>query len=340
MLKKYMSVQINDKRQPNEFQNVSFSGYKKSDVKKTLLTCLLSNKIEDAYFWTAELFCAGHYLFLWDIIILFISKHIHLGNPKLPLYIEKKMNEFTRILNKRYQYDLLNMRNDENIRVLILEIITILCQSKKKNSYDCPKIKEAEYSINNISYKLKADSVDYAYPIFKKKDPKELLIAINEFAWNMEQNNRNTYEAIYWLEWVIGYEYLCKKNKNVIKKAIARFNMPVEGKFNTDSIWIIWELLLRKAQEKSKGVFKTVQSLLNLFCLRYKSSFKKRRKYLIYFAISLINERVDNRIKIVNDTTILRTVRENAQIIFKQIKKNEIKGKQKSLFGDIENLEE
>ena len=92
--------------------------------------------------------------------------------------------------------------------------------------------------------------------------------------------------------------------------------------------------------EKSNGIFKIVKSLLNIFCLRYKSSFKKRRKYLIYFAISLINEQVDNRIKIVNDITILKTVRENSKIIFKQIKKNEIRGKKESLFGDIGNLEE
>ena len=335
-----MSIQINDKRSLGEFQNISFSGYKKTDVKKILINCLMSNKIEDSYFWTAELFCAGHYLFLWDIIILFISKHIHLGNPKLPLYIDKKLSQFTKILNRNYHYDIKNARNDENIRIIMFEIITLLCQSKKKNSYDCPKIKECEYSINNISYKLKAETIDYAYQTFKKKDPKELLIAINEFAWNMENQNRNTYNAIYWLEWIIGYEYLCKKNKNVIKQAVPRFNIPVDSKYNTDNIWIIWELLLKKAKEKSNGIFRTVQSLLNLFCLKYKSSFKKKRKYLIYFAISLINDKIDNQIKLISDYSYLNSIRENSKIIFKQIKKNEIKGKKETLFGNIGNLEE
>ena len=36
-------------------------------------------------------------------IILFLSKHIHLGNPKLPKYIDNKLNTFIGILNGGYK---------------------------------------------------------------------------------------------------------------------------------------------------------------------------------------------------------------------------------------------
>ena len=39
--------EINDKRTNNEFKGISFSGYKKGDVVKTLLKSINDNKIEE-----------------------------------------------------------------------------------------------------------------------------------------------------------------------------------------------------------------------------------------------------------------------------------------------------
>ena len=331
-----MSIsEISDIRGKKEFKKISFSEFKKTDVKKELLNNLKNGNIEQACYWSAELICAAHFVDIWDTIIHFMGKFIYLGNPKLPLYIELKIDKFKNIINKGYHDNLLKLRNNKNIRELFAEIMCVLCLSKKKNQFESIKIKEEDFNVTKISHKLKADGIQYSQSVFLKEDPKELFVAINEFIWNISNNSNNSLEACYWFEWIMGFEKACKKNKKVL--IAQRRNMPVDNQFQKDIIWIIWDCLLLAAVKKNNSISKIVKSLLNIFCLRYSTACKNKRKYLVYYSINLITEPLNSNIKIVKNTELVKKIIDKIDTIYKQIQKSAKKPSTDYLFNNSIN---
>ncbi len=115
--------------------------------------------------------------------------------------------------------------------------------------------------------------------------------------------------------------------------------MPVHDKYQKDVIWIIWDVILNNIQ--SEGLRKNINALLTLFCLKYKDSYKSKRKLLIYYAISLLTEEYDVNTPIVKNSRLIQNIKKNCDQIYKQIKKNEITPKDNYLFNGLneKNLE-
>ncbi len=318
--------EINDVRDERQFKGITFSKFKRTDAKKELLNSLSTGHIEKALNWSAEFICCGCLIELWDIILNFVGKHIHLGNPKLPIYLEMRFNQFKEIIST-YSGLELNVRNNMKVRKIFAEIITVICNSKKRHSIESIKIKKAdEFDMTTMASKLKAPNVNYAVEIFKKDDPKELYIAINELAYHVSKDSRNALDACYWLEWILEFENMCKKRKDICiceRRSFVR----VAEKFVKEPIWMIWDVLFienAKNTTHTQSISKKIlKSIFELFCMKYTSGAKKKRKYLLYFAISLLIDTFDTRIEIIDNKETIDNITKKINLIYKEIKKNE-----------------
>jgi hypothetical protein len=337
--------EINDVREEKDFKGISFSEFKKSDVKKELINSFIKNKLEPACYWSAELICAGHFADLWDTIILFYSKHIHLGNPKIAIYLVLRIEQFKETLNNLHINNELRMRNNDKIRRMFCEIICVLVHAKRRHSFDDIKIKKGDFDMVNLTELLKAPNVEFANTVFLNDDPKELFISINEFMFHL--SNKNQLDACYWIEWILEFEHICKLKKEKLL-CETRKDIPVDEKYQKDIVWILWNGLLYESEKKSKMIQKIMNSLLKLFTLKYSPTSFRKKKYIMYFAISLLTENILYDDEIIKDKEKLIYFTSKINSIYEQIKKNEhspdthyltVNDKKKNLDKTIEKIE-
>ena len=332
--------EINDIREEKHFKGISFSEFKKTDVKKELLNSLTKSKIEPCCYWSAELICAGHYVDLWEIIIMFYSKFIQLANPKLAIYLDLRIKNFKELITSGFLEQELRLRNSQKMRRLFCEIMCVLCEAKRKHSFSEIKIKKDDFDLTQMTERFKAPKIDYAEAVYKKDDPKELFIAVNELAYSVSEDGKNCINACYWIEWIIEFETICK-NKGEHMRCERRKFAQVDNKLQMEVVWLIWDILLTESINKSQMTQKVINSLLNVFCLKYTQATHKKRKLILYFVVSLLTETVTYNEDIVADKEKLETVMSNINNVYKQIKKNEHSPGTDYLFSNMKssNLE-
>lgn len=335
--------EINDVREQKDFSTTTLSEFKKSEVKKEFLKSLRDSLLEPSCFWCAELICSGHYIDIWDTIILFYSRYIQQGCPGLCLYIERRVNNFREIARTGYAGNELLMRNNEKIRKLFAEIICVLCDASKRHPYEEVKIDESYFIMTNLTKKLKAPNVSFANTHFKDDDPKELFIAINELAYSVSSEGHNLMMACFWIEWLLSYQRICKTKKEFCL-CEKRMIVEIDEKYQRAIDWVVWEILLSTAEKHiDKRIPKMLRSLLNLYSLKFSAGVFRKRRYLVYLAVSLLVDSVSLNGEIISKETKQKIIQVQSTInsVYKQIKAKEKRPPSDYLFTNIKqtNLE-
>lgn len=288
-----------------DFKTLTFSKYQRHEVKKEWMNNMIKGKIEPCCYWTTELVCSGLFVDLWELILSFYAKYIHKGNPKLPIYIEMRFNTFRQHAEGVSE---LTLRNIPEIRTLFTEMICMMCTSTRYHSYEIIQIPKDE---GIPTSRLKAPTIEYN-KAFRPTDPKELFISMNEFGYML--HSKNTIGACFWVEWLLHFTQ---------KKKCAIVERDYSTKYRSDSIWLIWDTI--QAYAEGVLVLKIIKSLSSLFSIAFVPASKERRRFLIYYAITLCCEPIPLDVDMVANKKLIEHASQTCSIMYDEIKIHEIK---------------
>ena len=319
-------MEINDVRNMSSFRGGSFSEYKLSEVKSACINEIEQANIANTFYWFMELLCSGHINEIWDIVIQFYANKINIGNPKMAVYLEMMYANYEKILANGYTNYELAMRNNNKIRDIFCEITIILCTSTRTPTIEKIKIIDTnDFYLEKLSSKLKAPNTTYVDKLFYDDDPYELYIPINELAYSLskENNQKNLWNTIYWVEWILQYsKQYFKINNDVLRVSQRKIN--VNQTHRKDFIWLIWDVVLNKSLAYHEIQSKIIQSLFKLFTVNYKPGNKDKRKHLIFFACRvIINVQTINFQLPISESKDNYDKEEIIKRVFNELKKNE-----------------
>jgi hypothetical protein len=291
---------IEDIRTEDQFKVMTFSKYKRTDVKREWMNTMNKGLLEACCNWTTELICSGLLLDVWELIFLYSFRHIHRGNPKLPLYLDMRYQGFKKIMEDT---TVLEVRNNPEIRKLFLEMVCVLASSKRSHAYEIVPIPKEE---GIPKTRLKAPTIEFN-KAFRKNDPKELFIPMNEFSYMLHE--KNAIGACFWIEWLLAFFH---KRKCVLTDRQSK-----------DPIWLVWETILVYAKEPM--VEKIVRASLSLFSAAYSPSSKEKRRFMMYYAITLCCEPVAFDVEIITNKKIIEQAYVKGDLLFQEKKIHEVK---------------
>jgi len=300
------NIKIIDSRQLKDFKDQTFGGYKLSQASTALDKAILEDKIEPALHWTLQLFLSGIISPLWSKFLSIASKSINIYNPKLPEFLYNKNKQWESLVdNGKFTKDnILLLRNHPSVRLLLSEMVSVLCLSRKRKLNQLPRIKKEEFIIDNFKSKLEAKDNRLIEDICIDGDPSEIRIAVNEMATHIASGK--SAKALYWLNWIIEWEKINSKKYGKYECGMRAIE-GVDGKYFKDVIWLIWGVINKIRQNKFGNSFigNQVQYLYRMYVSKFTPGARSKKQNLIIWAILYMTETIDNAVALVDRPQIL-----------------------------------
>ena len=318
---------ITDPRPLDCFKDKTFSDFKKLDVYKALYSSIETGKVENACHWITECIISGYCIEIMEKLILFGAKIIHINSPNLPEYLWNRYDGFRNSynhINQKQKKELIHLRNTQNVRNCLFDIVVTLALAPKTKRYDkYPKVKEEEFSFQNIKDKMNATMQLLPSHIIKFTDPEELRVIMNEFFFNLKNENGGYEKASYWIAWLVQWEKYNKKRK----QSFEIEERPIKGlkkQLCRDIIWLVWSVIFEEANIRDIKIKRQIQSLFLLYKDNFTSGKRNTRLPLVYNAIGYLTLPVKFNVSLRPNLDIFIKTQCNINKIFEDKKKSEV----------------
>lgn len=318
---------ICDTRDHSKFKELTFSGFKKTQVINAVLKDIEAKKIESACHWTTECLISGYGNILWEKLLIFSSKVIHINNPQIPQYLYNKnfiyKNQLKRLDDKNKDKFLL-LRNSQMIRNLFFDVVTTLTTSLKTKRYDkYSKLDISEdFKYENMKKRLCGEMIIIPDNIMRFNDPEEIKVILNEI-FIMSKNKQFGYDrCCFWILWLIKWEKQHKKKK--INWTIEyREIKEVDEKYRSNIIWIIWDIINEELKSREENIKNQVKYLYKLFTNEYTHGKRNVRLPIVFHAVGYLTHDINFRIPLRNNYKLFIEVQCNVNKMFASKKINE-----------------
>ena len=327
---------IQDNRHLDDFKDKSFSGFKKTEVYKTLFRSIESGKVENACHWLTESMISGYSIDLLDKLIAFSSKLVHINNPRLPVYLLRKFIYFYHSIDnidlKKQKHLTIHFRNNQVLRNLLFDIVSIITISPKTKRFDkYPKINETiDFQFESIKKRLHAQANFCPDTLFKFTDPEELRVVINEILFHCKNIHSGYENSMYWIAWIFQWEKKNKKMKQCFE-IDERDIQDIKPSYRKDVVWLVWSAILYEANTRDEPTKQQIIALYKLFKHKFTGPKRNLRIPLIYHSLGYLTHSINFTLPLIYDKRVYLQCQCNVNLMFKMKRSQEIGGSPKPL---------
>ena len=318
---------IRDTRDYTKFKDLTCSGFKKTQVITAVFKNIEAKKIEGACHWTTESILSVYANILWEKLIIYSSKVVHINNPLIPQYMYNKdlvYRNQLKCLDTKNKDKYILLRNSQMIRNLFFDVVTTLTTSLKTKKYDkYSKINITEdFRYENMKKRLCGGMNILPDSIMRFNDPDEIKIILNEI-FIMSKNKQFGYErCCFWILWLIKWEAQHKKKKiqwNVEYRDVKE----VDKKFRSNIIWIIWDIINEELKSRDENVREQVSYLYKLYTTDYTLGKRNTRLPLLFHAFGYLTHDINFSIPLRNNFKLFIEVQCSVNKMFEAKKQGE-----------------
>ena len=230
-----------------------------------------SKNIEKSVGIGIELHCSGKFKELWDIIVIYVLKHIHIIDEKL---LKKFYIKHSRYLDAKKQiHQKIALRNVNILRKDLIELLGYITLLPKRDIYQYipTHYYYHEYNQNSslMSYgKLSDTDKYYVQEVINNSNVKEgMMNAIKEIEYQLrlikdssELDMKESMDKLfYWIGFILSYTTGNNDYKQFLNNDINEVKKISKNKY----IWIVWNILIKYSKEKD--YYKTICYLYQMF---------------------------------------------------------------------------